>query len=63
MTKKVSVRVWVFGSNDRFYRRKKVEVSKTSKKAIADLFENEKKIMKEKGDKLKEIYFIFDEGV
>ncbi len=63
MAKKVSVRVWALGTNGKFYRTKKVEVSKNSKMAIANLFEVYRDFMREQGLKLKEIYFLFEDGV
>jgi hypothetical protein len=65
MVKKVFVNVYAFDTNGCTFRGKKVEVSKTSKMDIADLFAAHRDFIKEKGDgaKLKEIHFVFDEGV
>lgn len=65
MVKKVFVNVYALDTNGRTCRGEKVEVSKTSKMDIADLFEAHRDFIKEKGNgaKLKEIHFVFDEGV
>jgi hypothetical protein len=65
MVKKVFADVYAICSNGSTWRGKKTEVSKSSKMAIADLFEVYRDYIKENGDgaKLKEFHVIFDEGV
>lgn len=65
MVKKVFVDVYAIDTKGATYRGKKIEVSKTSKMDIADLFDAHKNFIKENGngEKLKEFHVIFDEGV
>ena len=65
MVKKVFVNVYAVGTNGNTYRGGKIEVSKTSKMDIADLFMSHRDFIKENGDgeRLKEIHFVFEEGV
>ena len=66
MVKKVFVNVYAICTNGFTFRGKKIEVSKTSKIAIADIFEVYRDFIKENSKgatKLKEFHVIFDEGV
>jgi hypothetical protein len=65
MVKKVFVNVCAVDTNGITFRCKKIEVSKTSKMDIANLFVLHRDFIKEKGcgAKLKEFHIIFDEGV
>lgn len=65
MTKKVMVDCYAICTNGHTWRGCKVEVSTTSKMEIADLYNEYKKYIKNNsnGAKLKEMHFVFDEGV
>ena len=65
MVKKVFVDAYAICTKGSTWRGRKVEVSKTSKMDIADLFEILRDHIKENSDgaKLKEFHVIFDEGV
>ena len=65
MTKKVMVDCCAICTNGYTWRGSKVEVSTTSKMNIADIYIQYKEYIKANGNgaKLKEIHFVFDEGV
>lgn len=65
MVKKVLVDCYAICTNGNTWRGKKIEVSITSKMDIADIYNEFKNYIKNNGDgaKLKEIHFVFEEGV
>lgn len=65
MTKKVMVDCYAICTNGYTWRGRKIEVSTTSKMDVADIYNEYKNYIKNNsnGAKLKEMHFVFDEGV